>query len=51
MADFDDPARLAAAATGIIYALMGLSVGFGTIAPGTGAQFLNVEDADEIASS
>ena len=48
VADFEDPSRLAAAATGIIYALMGLFVGFGAIAPGAGAKFLNVEDADEI---
>ncbi len=48
VADFDDPARLAAAATGIIYTLMGLFVGLGTLAPGAGAKFLNVEDADEI---
>lgn len=48
VADFDDPSRLAAAATGIIYTLMGLFVGLGALAPGTGAKFLNVEDADEI---
>ena len=48
VADFDDPARLAAAATGIIYVLMGLFVGIGALAPGAGAKFLNVEDADEI---
>jgi membrane associated rhomboid family serine protease len=48
VADFDDPSRLAAAATGIIYALMGLFVGLGAIVPGAGAKFLNVEDADEI---
>ena len=48
VADFDDPSRLAAAATGIIYLLMGLFVGLGALAPGTGAKFLNVEDADEI---
>jgi len=50
VADFDDPARLAAAATGVIYALMGLFVGLGTLAPGAGAKFLNVEDADEIVA-
>lgn len=48
VADFDDPSRLAAAATGIIYTLMGLFVGLGALAPGAGAKFLNVEDADEI---
>src|SRR5688572_16403851 len=40
--------RRAAAATGIIYTLMGLFVGVGALAPGAGAKFLNVEDADEI---
>ena len=48
VADFEDPSRLAAAAMGIIYALMGLFVGFGALAPRAGAKFLNVEDADEI---
>lgn len=48
VADFEDPARLAAGATGIIYVLMGLFVGIGALAPGAGAKFLNVEDADEI---
>ena len=48
VADFEDPARLAAAATGIIYVLMGLFVGIGALVPGAGAKFLNVEDADEI---
>ena len=33
---------------GLSYFLMGLAVGFGAIAPGTGARFLNVEDADEL---
>ena len=44
----DDPARLAAAATGLCYALIGLGVGFGTLAPNAGAHFLNVEDAEEL---
>ena len=48
VADFEDPSRLVAAATGIIYVLMGLFVGVGALAPGAGAKFLNVEDADEI---
>ena len=48
VADFDDPSRLAAAGAGIIYVLMGLIVGLGTLMPGAGAKFLNVEDADEI---
>ena len=48
VADFEDPSRLAAAAAGIIYVLMGLFVGVGALVPGAGAKFLNVEDADEI---
>ena len=48
VADFEDPSRLAAAAAGIIYVLMGLFVGIGALIPGAGAKFLNVEDADEI---
>lgn len=48
VADFEDPSRLAAAAIGVIYVLMGLFVGVGALAPGAGAKFLNVEDADEI---
>lgn len=48
VADFEDTSRLAAAATGIIYVLMGLFVGIGALVPGAGAKFLNVEDADEI---
>ena len=47
-ADFDDPARLAAVAAGIIYMLMGGIVAIGATAPGAGAKFLNVEDAAEI---
>ena len=48
VADFEDPSRLAAAAAGIIYVLMGLFVGIGALIPGAGAKFLNVEDTDEI---
>lgn len=47
-ADFDDPSRLAAVATGIIYLLMGGIVGIGAMLPGAGAKILNVEDAAEI---
>jgi hypothetical protein len=46
--DLDEPSHILAALAGIIYALIGLSVGFGTIAPHAGARFLNVEDADEL---
>jgi hypothetical protein len=48
IADFDDPARLAAVAAGIIYLLMGGIVAIGAMLPGAGAKFLNVEDAAEI---
>jgi hypothetical protein len=48
VADFDDPARLAAVAAGIIYLLMGGIVAIGAMMPGAGAKFLNVEDAAEI---
>jgi hypothetical protein len=33
---------------GLIYALMGLIIGFGLLAPKLGSSILNVEDADEI---
>ncbi len=46
--DMDDPARLAALGAGIVFALMGLMVGLGTLAPRSGAHLLNVEDADEL---
>ncbi len=46
--DMDDPARLAGLAAGIVFALMGLIVGIGTLAPRPGAHLLNVEDADEL---
>jgi hypothetical protein len=46
--DMDDPARLAALAAGIVFALMGAMVGLGTLVPQTGAHLLNVEDADEL---
>ena len=47
-ADIHDPGRLTAIAAGIIYILMGAFVGLGALAPGAGARFLNVEDAQEI---
>jgi len=46
--DMDDPARLSALAAGIVFALMGLIVGLGTLAPRSGAYLLNVEDSDEL---
>lgn len=46
--DLADPSTMLAVVAGLIYALMGLSVGFGIIAPAAGARFLNVEDADEL---
>lgn len=32
----------------LVYLLMGVAVGFGALSPRLGAQFLNVEDADEL---
>jgi hypothetical protein len=46
--DLADPVAMLTAGTGLVYALMGLAVGFGILAPRTGARFLNVEDADEL---
>ena len=46
--DSSDPAQLVAIVTGMIYLLMGLMVGFGTIAPVTGARILNVEDVEDL---
>lgn len=46
--DFDDTGTMIAVVAGMSYFLMGLLVGFGALAPNTGARFLNVEDADEI---
>jgi hypothetical protein len=37
-----------ASLVGVVYAVIGLSVGFGAASPGIGARFLNVEDADEL---
>ena len=39
---------MVAVVSGLSYFLMGLLVGFGAVAPSTGARILNVEDADEI---
>lgn len=43
-----DGATMIAVVAGISYALMGLLVGFGAIAPNAGARILNVEDPDEL---
>lgn len=42
------PSREIAGLVGVIYALTGASVLAGTLSPGLGAKFLNVEDADEL---
>ena len=46
--DLGDPATMLPVVAGLSYGLMGLAVGVGALAPGAGARFLNVEDADEI---
>lgn len=46
--DIDDPSRVLALAAGMVFALIGLLVGLGVLAPGPGAHLLNVEDADEL---
>lgn len=43
-----DGGTMIAVVAGISYALMGLLVGFGAIAPDAGARMLNVEDPDEL---
>lgn len=45
----EDGGRLAALATALVYALMAVFVGIGTMLPRFGAKALNVEDEDEIA--
>lgn len=45
----EDSGRMAALATALLYALMALFVGIGTLVPGVGARTLNVADAEEIA--
>lgn len=40
--------QLIAALVALVYLLMGVAVGVGVAAPGVGARFLNVEDADEL---
>ena len=46
--DTADGGTMIAVIAGVSYTLMGLLVGFGAIAPATGARILNVEDADEL---
>jgi hypothetical protein len=46
--DSDDPGVIVALVAGLSYAVMGLGVGVGALAPRQGAVFLNVEDADEL---
>lgn len=46
--DLDDPSRVAALLTGLVFVLMGLLVGIGVALPGPGSRLLNVEDADEL---
>jgi hypothetical protein len=46
--DLDDGAVMLTVMAGLIYALIGLSVAFGLVAPRAGARFLNVEDAEEL---
>jgi cytochrome bd-type quinol oxidase subunit 2 len=46
--DFDDPAIMLAVVAGLSYALMGLAVGLGALAPRAGAHILNVEDEEEL---
>jgi hypothetical protein len=46
--DADDPGVIIALIAGLSYAVMGLAVGLGAMAPRQGAVFLNVEDAEEL---
>ena len=46
--DHDDPSRVVALITGLVFALTGLAVGLGVLAPRGGAHLLNVEDAEEL---
>lgn len=43
-----DMSATIAALIGVVYAVIGLAVGFGAASPAIGARFLNVEDADEL---
>jgi hypothetical protein len=46
--DLDDPARLVALAVGLVFALIGLFVALGVLAPKPGAHLLNVENEEEL---
>jgi MFS family permease len=46
--NISDPGQAIALVAGLVYALIGLMVGFGALAPRTGARFLNVENAEEL---
>jgi O-antigen/teichoic acid export membrane protein len=46
--DKNDPGTMLALVTGLCYALMGVMVGLGTLFPSGGAQYLNVENAEEL---
>jgi predicted lysophospholipase L1 biosynthesis ABC-type transport system permease subunit len=46
--ELDDPGQMIALGTGAVYALIGLMVGLGALAPRTGTRLLNVEDAEEL---
>ena len=46
--NLDDPGQIISLAAGMVYVLMGLMVGFGVLAPRTGARLLNVQDAEEL---
>ena len=46
--DLDNGAVMLTVMAGLIYALIGLSIAFGLVAPRAGARFLNVEDEEEL---
>jgi hypothetical protein len=46
--DSGEPGVIVAIVAGLIYALLGVGVGLGALAPRQGAVFLNVEDAEEL---
>lgn len=46
--DISDTSQMLAVVAGLIYALIGLIVAVGALAPNTGAKLLNVEDAAEL---
>ena len=46
--DLGDPARVIALCVGLVFALIGLCVALGVLAPKPGAHLLNVEDEEEL---